>query len=696
MADTLPFPVPGSVVEYMEDNQIQIALVLEENGGKLRLLLPGRRETKLASSRILPWIGPLYSPPTTRDEGVKILERHGKARQEKAAAINTEEVWELSTGEISQAPASWFAELFESDPAIDISAAYGRALLEDKAHFRFACPEFTVYDAETVAKREEERKKREEREALAGKGAAFFQLLREIAAKRRPAPANGDFSAFMPDAKIADKLEKLLFSRLANPDSQQDDSLWQLLTRGLQDDPLLPVQLLEAWGKIPLHYNFWLDRAAYDSGDWWSGENTAIENLLAESLAAMNLLPVCDAPFLSIDGDTTKDIDDAFYLEKRPAGWLARLAFANPALRWPFDSPLDKMVAQRATSVYLPEGTLHMLPANLDESAFSLWAEQPKAALCMDIELDENGEIVSFHPFPARVRIAANLRYGGVEALLAGTAEDEPPYAEMLRNAVALGELLEKRRISHGAVVMMRPEVAISLNGEGADTVVNVAAQPAYPGAHRLVAELMVLASAGLADWAQKENLPLIHRTQKTALPAEYAGVWQNEADLTRIMKAMIPSILEIEPGIHAGLGIANYTPMTSPLRRYADLVNEAQILAYLETGAPRWSKDELQRLLNFFSPHLDSAGHIQKFRPRYWKLLYFRQQGDKVWWPGVITDENDMYVFVALPDYGLFARGRRELFDERATPGMEVDVRLGKINPLYNEIHILETRQRQ
>lgn len=696
MGDALAFPAPGSVVEYIEDNQIQTALVMEEGGGKLRLLLPNRRETRLSGSRILPWIGPLYSPATTREEGVRILERHGKTRRDKASAINTEEVWQMAAGEISQAPASWFAELFESDPDIDASAAYGRALLEDKTHFRFTAPEFTVFDAETVAKREEERKKREEREALAGKGAAFFHLLRDIAAKRKSAPPNGDFSAFMPDGEISAKLEQMLNSRLANPETQQDESLWQLLTRGMPDDPLLPVLLLEAWGKIPPHYNFWLDRADYGKEDWWREESAAIETLLAESRAALEELPFCDSPFISIDGDTTKDIDDAFYLEKMPSGWRARLAFANPALRWPFGSSLDRLVSQRGTSLYLPEGTLHMLPADLGENAFSLWAGQPKAALCMDIELDEAGEVINFRPFPAKVKIAANLRYGDVETLLANPGGDEPTCAKMLRDAAKLGALLEGKRISRGAVVLMRPEVEITLSGEGADTIVNMAKQPAHPEAHRLVAELMVLASASLADWAEKAGLPLIHRTQKTAIPPEYAGVWHEEADLARIMKAMIPSILEIEPGIHAGLGIANYTPMTSPLRRYADLVNEAQTLHYLETGAPRWSRDELERLLNFFSPHLDSASQAQKFRPRYWKLLYFRQQGDKVWWPGVITDENDMHVFVSLPDYGLFARGKRELFEERASPGMEVSVRLGKINPLYNEIHILETRQRQ
>ena len=98
-----------------------------------------------------------------------------------------------------------------------------------------------------------------------------------------------------------------------------------------------------------------------------------------------------------------------------------------------------------------------------------------------------------------------------------------------------------------------------------------------------------------------------------------------------------------------------------------------------------------MQPLLTSINVALEAAGQVQRFRPRYWKLLYFRQQGDKVWWDGVITEENDAFVSVSLPEEGIFLRGRRRLFDERACPGMAVRVRVGKVNPLYNEISIVE-----
>ncbi len=162
---------------------------------------------------------------------------------------------------------------------------------------------------------------------------------------------------------------------------------------------------------------------------------------------------------------------------------------------------------------------------------------------------------------------------------------------------------------------------------------------------------------------------------------------------LAKIMKALIPSSLEVEPRPHAALGLERYAQVTSPLRRYPDLVNEAQICAYLGTGNPRWTEDDLKRILDTVLPALDAAGHVQRYRPRYWKLLWFREQGDKAWYDAVVTDESEAFITVSLPVENIQLRGRRNLFDDRAAPGYAVKLRVGKINPLLNEIQILETR---
>ena len=166
MPGCVRYPAPGCIVEYMEGNAVQIAMVTEEAGGRLRLLLPNRRETRLTAARLLPWLGPLHAADAGREETVRLLETHKKAREELAAAVPVMDVWELAQGEVATAQAQWFAELFASDPDPDQVAAYGRALLACKSHFRFQPPDFQVFSAETVEKRLAEQKSREEREAL--------------------------------------------------------------------------------------------------------------------------------------------------------------------------------------------------------------------------------------------------------------------------------------------------------------------------------------------------------------------------------------------------------------------------------------------------------------------------------------------------------------------------------------------------
>ncbi|WP_300881757.1 RNB domain-containing ribonuclease [uncultured Desulfovibrio sp.] len=627
MPGCVRYPAPGCIVEYMEGNAVQIAMVTEEAGGRLRLLLPNRRETRLTAARLLPWLGPQHAADAGREEVVRLLETHRKAREEMAAAVPVMEVWEMAQGEVASAPARWFAELFGSDPGPDQVAAYGRALLACKSHFRFQPPDFQVFSAETVQKRLAEQKAREEREALIAGGAAFFRLLWDVACKKRalPSPDAGGACEW-PAPEVAERLRTLLYARMTDPESQEHETLWRMLSKGLPDVPHLPLQLLVAWGELPPHYNFWLDRADYAPGDaWWrdcAQEVDALEQAAGSGPEAADL-PFCDLPFVSIDSASTRDVDDAFFVQR--------------------------------------EGACEL--------------------------------------FVARARLAANLTYRDSQAVLdrqdasGALPPDNPaaPYAELLRLGLDLARRRQAARISDGAVIMDRPDPVIRLEGQGADLRVDVLADEPAPDAQMLVAEMMILASAAVARWAQERGLAMLHRTQDVALPREYAGVWTAPQDMARIMRALTPSRLEVQARPHAALGLARYTPVTSPLRRYPDLVNEAQVAHFLRTGRARWDERGLEELLNSLSPVLEAVGQVQRFRPRYWKLLFFRQKGDKLWWPGVITEENDAFVSVSLPDQGLFVRGRRRMFDERACPGMAVEVRLGKAHPLYNEIQILE-----
>lgn len=686
------YPGAGCVVEFMQGNAPQIAWVLEEQNGRLRLLLPNRRETALQAARILPWPGPAYDRNCSRDAALEILERH-KSRRD-VANVDPLELWELAQGEVDQAPAEWFAELALSEPDMDAVAACGHALLQAKSHFKFNPPNFEVYPESVVAARLAEQEAARKREELVGKGSAFIRLLWDIHQKKSKASPAAAADALEPE--VRERLRRAILSRIAAPETSEDEALWKLIVKGLPDDPFMPLHLAQAWGLVPPHHNYWMDRAGYAPGDAWSADHKeAVDGLLRQADEDGQAEPTYpDRPIISIDAPTTRDVDDAFFIEARPeGGWNLTIALACPAFRWPFGEALDKAVFSRATSVYLPEATHHMLPEALGTGAYSLLAGQTRPSLLVECAIGEDGLVSACEPRLGYAKLAANLCYEDCEAALDGGENAASPYLEQLRQALALAEAHQRRRIEKGAVIIERPDQVIRLEGEGENVAVFLEEDAPAPKAHLLVSELMVLTNAALARWAAEHGVALLHRTQDVALPKEYAGIWKTPVDVARVVKAMAPAVLETSPRPHAGLGEAAYAPSTSPLRRYPDLINETQIISLLRDGKPRWSKEELDALLPLLNAHLDAAGQVQRFRPRYWKLLYFRQQGDR-WWPAVITDENDAFITVNLPKEQMVVRARRQFFGERTHPGQELEIRLGKVHPLHNEFQLVETRE--
>jgi exoribonuclease-2 len=295
-----------------------------------------------------------------------------------------------------------------------------------------------------------------------------------------------------------------------------------------------------------------------------------------------------------------------------------------------------------------------------------------------------------------QARLSANLSYEQVQKYFDNQDSVAAPYGAMLNEALALARVRQDWRIGCGAVIIDRhePEFYLEPVQGSEDVVVRMEEETPAPQAHLLVAEFMILANAAVAVWAHEHGAALFFRAQHVGIPKDFAGVWQAPHEIARIMRALPPATLETVPKSHAGIGEALYAPSTSPLRRYPDMANQAQMLSILKTGQPKWSKEEMDAMLASLSVRLDAAQQAQRMRSRFWKLLHIKQQGEKRWWPAVITDESDNYITVTLPREQLFVRARRALFGARIQLGQAVEVRLNKINPLSNDIYIFETRE--
>ncbi len=692
MAALILYPGPGCLVEFLQGNTPHLGIVLEEQGGRLRLYTQAHRETALPASRLLPWSGPALGSGLSRTAMDEALELRRQKRVQAAESIGVMDLWSLAQGEVERASAAWLAGLIHESPDVDNIAALGRALLACKTHFRFSPPDFDIFPENVVAARMTEAEAGRRRDAVAGAGTAFFRNLWEYSRRNRGPLTPAEF----PAPETAELLKRMLLAHLTDPDADDDEGLWKALMKTLPDTPHLPFILAEAWGLVPPHHNHLLDRAGFEPGEDWvkplADECAAFAAATARAAETLADEGPDAGGLISIDPADTIDRDDAFCVRENPDGsFFLRGAIACPTLAWPFGSELDKTVLRRASSLYLPEGDEHMLPSDIGRELFSLDAGQKRPALIMEAEISPHGETRSFAVRPALVVLRRNLSLEEAEAEALG---EQNVASDCIPPILKLARILQQNRVAAGAVITERPDPEIVLSGSGRETEVAIRTPEATHLAHLMVGEMMIFCNAALAEWGQSHDIPMLYRVQDVGLPREFAGVWSEPHDIARVVRALPPAGLELKPKRHAGLGLSAYTTATSPMRRYTDLLNQGQILRFLQTGRPALSHEELAGLLPLVAARQDAVSQIQRLRPRYWKLLFFRRQGDKKWWPAQVTEETEYHVTCALPWAQLFVRGKRSLFGEKAHPGLEVMVRVSKINPLAGEIQVVEARE--
>jgi exoribonuclease-2 len=682
MAEQHPTIRPGHIVEYLQDSLPCIGIVLSEDSGRLKVLTLTKREIKLQRSRALPWIGPWLDPRATRQEILRELERANELRQRIQDRLDPVEIWELLQGEVEEEEPEWLASLVWSDPDPDHVAALGRLLVQHKTYFKFTPPVFQVLSREKVEMKLHQQEKERRRNQVIQQGQALFRALWK--------ESSGASSRSRPevDPDVAGELRDILLERIAAGENGDSPSLWKNLTQGLPEHQHLALSLAQQWGLVPRHYNHLLDQAGYAWGDDWSERHLEeIRNQELEFRRQQTEEPE-RASLVSIDSATTRDIDDAFSVRRDEDGrYIVELALSCPVMTWEFASPLDQAVAHRSSSLYLPEGTSHMLPERLGLDLYSLHAGRSRPVLWVSLRLSPEGEVLSVAPRLAWAEVERNTTYARTEEELNG------PDPGQLAPALELAGKLRGKRIQRGAVIFDQKEPQIHLREEGEDLRVELEEAPEYPRAQLMVSELMILANSALSDWATEQGVPLFHRSQDITLPRGYAGEWTDPVEMHQVIREMAGSKLETRPRPHTSLGVSGYAPVTSPLRRYVDLLNLAQIRSHLLGRPPLWDEARMEAMLPHLSARSQAVARIQKFRTRYWKLLYCQRWCNFCTWNGIVLEVGDL-VTLSLPREQLLLKAPRKLFGDKVQPGERYRLTLGKIDPLNNQIKIIDARE--
>jgi exoribonuclease II len=656
---------PGDIVEFFEEKRIFCGVVMELKGERLHVLTQSSREMTLTPKRVL-FAGPRLPIATlSRQEILRYLEETARTREAFKAELDLEEIWELLAGEAQAVTVAEMADLWFGTSTPDQVAATGRSLREDRFLFKQKDNLVAPQPPEVVEQLKEQHFRELERlreldeigvwleKVWAGQAAAagpwkdrVVEVVRRMAVWGAEAPDYAQGKAYLDKARL-------------NP----ADAPFRLLVRlgVFQEDEDLDLHRLE----VPLEFSpEVLDLAR------------RLPRGAPADLYAAKRQDLTHLDIMTIDGERTRDFDDALSLEEVPDGWRLGIHIADVSALILPQTPLDLEAQERGTSIYLPERRLPMLPEELSEDIVSLLADHERLALSFLVTLSADGEVKDWVIVPSLIKVKRRLSYHEVDGLLAQDRQ--------LANLAHLTQRLKERRLARGGHELRLPEVWVLFSPQGE---IQVVVEDQETASRQLVAEAMVLANSLAAQFLADNAVPALFRGQpdprepiQPAPDKTILELWQDRRRLSRV-------VMDLSPSPHWGLGLPCYTFATSPIRRYLDLVIHRQLLAAVTETAPPYKPEDLERILSVIEPAMRRAGQLKNRRLRYWLLKHLASRvGQKL--EALVLESMPYRYRLILPDilldFFMATPGNVKL-----NPGDTVLVRLDRALPRQDQIKV-------
>jgi exoribonuclease-2 len=413
----------------------------------------------------------------------------------------------------------------------------------------------------------------------------------------------------------------------------------------------------EAAHSLLLEVGYWAD----DVNPYPSRLELSLESpaLTVETLDSEDRLDLTHLPAFAIDDSGTADPDDALSIEDGRL-WVH---IADVTAIVPPNSPADLEARSRGANLYLPEGTVTMLPGQAT-SSMALGLTEVSPAFSFGLDFSNQGEISNLEIAPSWVRVTRTT-YDEVESRL-----DEPFFQKL----ASIAKRSLKRRMKKGAIEISLPEVKIRVK----DALVKILPLPPLES-RALVREAMVLTGEAVAQYASANGIPVPYSTQEA--PDSDAAQPSTLSQMFALRNSLKPSKRSTQPGSHAGLGLESYVQATSPLRRYLDLVVHQQLRAHL-AGSKLLSLEEVTERVGSADAVIGSVRRVERYSNKHWTLVYLQQNPD---WSGdgVIVDRRGARSHVLLPEIALETNLylRKDLDLDQ-----NVRLRIGGVNLAYLE----------
>ena len=345
-----------------------------------------------------------------------------------------------------------------------------------------------------------------------------------------------------------------------------------------------------------------------------------------------------DKIIFTIDGDDTKDIDDAISIKKlSPDVYELGVHIADVSHYVKRDSVLDKEAYERGTSVYLVDRVIPMIPHKLSNGICSLNPNVDRLALSCVMNINSKGYVISYKIFPSVIRSRKQMTYNCVNQILEKNTipEGYEPFVNNLKLMNELSDILRKKMVNHGYLEFNRPEAKILVDESCHPYKIDLR----YQGtAEKLIENFRIVANETVAGFVEDKKLPGIYRVhdkpnkEKLQVFLKFLNLkgYNLKADINKFRATDYQRLLKMLSGSpeevilntlaiqtmskakysdinigHFGIASKRYSHFTSPIRRYPDLTLHRLVKDYSE---------DTPKNVSYWSNHLfDIAIHSSK-----------------------------------------------------------------------------------
>lgn len=653
----------GKIVEYIDQGSFVSALCLQEQGGRLHLLTVSNREVNLSLKRAVLVSKEGIDVQKPREELLSFLKRKEEIRKKLEKQIQVKDLWELVRDEGESFDYEYLAELcFGADITDDHLSALVRAVFKDKLHFKMKEGRFLPNAEQKVEQMLRQMEEEARKEEIIQQGARWLgEVVRNRGVEAPPfkdeiVKVLNELALYGSDAPSV-KFGKELLQRAGITDIGESRRI--LVNLGIWDeDENLDLIRLE----ISSTFNEEQQRESAE--------------LASAKVTGEGRKDLRDLHVITIDGPMTQDFDDALSLEIHEDSIELGIHIADVASIIPPGGTLDREASQRGSSIYLPRQQIPMIPPSLSQGALSLKEGCDRPAISLLARLDKDGELVDFEFLPSVIRVKQQLTYDQVDE----EYRDNVILGEMYR----LSELLREKRVEHGALLLSLPEIVFNFDSGSGITLICV---DQNTPSKMIVAEMMIFYNWLAARFCKENRIPALFRGQEE--PGEKLSVGE-QGYIYYVFKQrrkLNPLVIDTEPRAHASLGLDVYTQVTSPIRRYFDLVVQRQIRNFLLGKSLDYDEEALKEKRVMLESLLRDLERLKRNRIRYWILKYLQHHTGEIF-SGIILDRLLNRYRVVITDFLMVVETKRQNGQD-FLEGQAVKVKVIKSDPWNDSLKI-------